>query len=506
MGVAAPPLTLYALEAFFVLILVLGVLSAVVTGSSLFFRLTENRLLLATPVPLRALFVLRGLETVGLTSWAFVILAAPALLALGLHHARAAGFYAVSALLLLGFLVFTGALGILLTMVFGAALGHFRSRLSIVGLTVGLLAVTGLLVGRSVVPTRADFNTMFEPGLLNGTTIALHFVEEKFARWPSHPFAAAVFGLATGQGSEPGRALLLSGLLPVAAALAALGIGGALFRRVVWHAAEGVLLARPEGPAARAPAGWPRFPVVLRGPVGALAEKELVTLARSPQEIGRAAFFAFLLALYTLLFLRVPVPDVAGTEELTARLVAFSVLATGYFLTTVALRFVFPALSLEGPAAWILFASPVPLVPLFWTRLGLYGVAGFLGFGSIALAGSVRLGLPGIGVAAVALLLGLLSATIMAVALGLGACWPDFRGRSAEALATSAGGLLTTAVCLAYVGACGWLAYRLVLALLTGAPPATLAWPLAAAVGLSFAVAAGPLWLAHRRRATLEMR
>jgi hypothetical protein len=68
MGVAVPPLTLYALEAFFVPILVLGVLSAVVTGSNVFFRLTENRLLLETPVPLRALFVLRGLETVGLTS------------------------------------------------------------------------------------------------------------------------------------------------------------------------------------------------------------------------------------------------------------------------------------------------------------------------------------------------------------------------------------------------------------------------------------------------------
>jgi hypothetical protein len=145
-------------------------------------------------------------------------------------------------------------------------------------------------------------------------------------------------------------------------------------------------------------------------------------------------------------------------------------------------------------------------VRLFWTRLGLYAVAGFLGFGSIALAGSARLGLTGGGVAAVALVLGLLSATIMAVALGLGVCWPDFRGRSAEALATSAGGLLTTAVCLAYVAACGWLAYRLVLALLTGAPPGAVAWPLGAAVGLSLAVAAGPLWLAHHRRATLEVR
>jgi ABC-2 type transport system permease protein len=505
MGVAGPPLTLYALEAFFVLILLIGILSAVVTGSTIFFRLTENRLLLTTPVPLRAIFLLRSLETFGLTSWAFVVLATPALVALGVHSQRAAGFYVVTALLLGGFLVLTGALGTLLTMTFGRFLGHFRSRLGIVGLTVTLLAGGGVLVGRAVVPTRADFNIMFEPGLLNGTTIALHFVEDKFAGWPSHPFAAAVFGLATGQGSQPDRALLLSLLLPVAAAVVGYGAGGALFRGLIWSAAEGVLLARPEG-AAAPPAGWRTFPLLLRGPVGALLEKELVTLARSPQELGRGGFFAFLLALYMLLFLRVPVPDVAGTEDVTARLVAFSLLATGYFLTTVALRFVFPALSLEGRTAWILFVSPIRLVALFWARLGLYSLAGFLGLGAITLAGGVRLGLSPLGVGLVAALLALLSLTIMTVALALGVCWPDFRGRSAESLATSAGGLLTTAVCLAYVAVCGWLGYRLVLALLTAGPPGHVAWPLVAAVVVSLAVAGGPLGLAARRRARFEVR
>src|SRR5581483_1314408 len=124
-----------------------------------------------------------------------------------------------------------------------------RSRLGIVGLALGLLAAAGLLVGRSVVPTRADFATMFEPGMLNGTTIALHFVEDRFAAWPSHPFAAALFGLATGQGSHPGRALLLSALLPVAAAAVGYGVGVRLLRRVIWRAVEGVLLARPDGAA-----------------------------------------------------------------------------------------------------------------------------------------------------------------------------------------------------------------------------------------------------------------
>jgi len=503
MGVPGPPLTLYALEAFFVVILVIGMLSAVVTGSTVYFRVAENRLFLATPMPLRALFVLRSLETFVLTSWAFVILAAPALLALGVTYQRAVGFYVLAVMLLGAFLVFAGCLGTCLTMAFGALLGHFRSRLGIVGLTVALLAGAGVLVGRSVVPTRAEFDTMFEPGRLNGTTVALHFVEDKFARWPSHPFAASVFGLATGQGSAPGRAVVASLLLPLGAAAVAYWGGGALFRRVIWRAAEGVLLARAEG-AALPPHGWASFPVVLPGPVGALLEKELLTVVRSPQELGRGAFFAFLLALYTLLFLRVPVPDRAGTEDVTARLVAFSLLATGYFLTTVALRFVFPALSLEGHAAWILFASPVRLAPLFWARLLLYTVAGFLGLGTIALAGGLRLGLPPLGFALFTGQLALMSLTVMTVALALGVCWPDFRGRSAEALATSAGGLLTTALCLGYVAACGWLGDRLVLAVLTGAPAARLATPVVGMVLLSAAVMAGPLWLAGRRGPRFE--
>ncbi|HEV8674753.1 MAG TPA: hypothetical protein VGX21_11965, partial [Methylomirabilota bacterium] len=360
-----------------------------------------------------------------------------------------------------------------------------------------------LLVGRSVVPTRADFNTMFEPGLLNGTTVALHFVEDKFARWPSHAFAASVFGLATGQGSHPQGALLVSLALPVLAAVGSYWAGGALFRRVIWRASEGLLLARPEG-RALPPRGWPAFPVALRGPVGALLEKELVSVLRSPQELGRGAFFAFLLGLFTLLFLRVPVPGEAGTEDVTARLIAFSVLATGYFLTTVALRFVFPALSLEGGAAWILFTSPIRLRAVFWARLAVYSAVGFVGLGTLALAGGLRLGLPPIGFALFAAELALMSLTIMTIALALGVCWPDFRGRSAEALATSAGGLLTTALCLGYVAVSGWLGYRLILAVLTGAPAERVGVIALAALAVSMAVVAGPLALARRRGGRFE--
>ena len=507
LGVAGPPLTLYSLEAFLALVLVLGMLSAVVTASAVFFRLAETRLLVATPVPPAALFALRSVETAVLTAWAFTLVAAPALVALGTSAGRAPGFYLAGAALLVAFLVTGVGLGISLTMVLGTTLGHFRSRLGIVGLTAGLLLVGGLLVGRTVVPTRADFAVMFEPGMLNGTSIAIHFIEDKFAHWPSHAFAAALFGLAGGRGSHPGRALLWSAAWPALTLATLAGVGGPLYARLAGRAVEGLVLAGPDRLPARRVRGRPvAFPRLLPGPVGALIEKEVVTLLRSPDELTRSAFLAFLLLLYTVFFLRVPVPTRGGSEDVVARLGALALLAGGYFLTTVALRFVYPALSAEGRAVWILLASPVSLGALLRAKAALYTVAGFVGLGGITILGGWRLGFPARGLAGFGGLLGLMSATIVAVALALGVVWPDFRGRPPDALATSSGGLLTVAVALVYVGLTSLLGYQLLLAALTGAPLLRVLNPLGLAALLSATVVAGPLLVARRRLRSLEAR
>src|SRR5439155_1308525 len=162
------------------------------------------------------------------------------------------------------------------------------------------------------------------PGMLNGTSIAIHFIEDKFARWPSHAFAAALFGLAGGRGSHPARALLWSAAWPALTLAILAGVGVPLYARLAGRAVEGLLLARP---------------VSLGAPLRAKA------------------------ALYT--------------------------------------------------------------------------VAGCVGLGGITLLGGWRLGFPARGLAGFGGLLGLMSATIVVVALGLGVAWPDFRGRPADALATS---------------------------------------------------------------------
>ena len=481
-GVAGPPLLLYALEAFFALVLVIGILSAVVTGSAVFFRLAENRLLLVTPLAPGTIFALRSVETAVLTAWAFVLMAAPALLALGVSARRAPGFYAAGGLLLVSFLVTGVGLGITLTMALGVALGRVRSRVGIVGLAVLILGAAGLLLARTVVPSRADLAVMFEPGLLNGTTVAIHVVEDKFAGWPSHAFAAALFGLAGGRTSRPAGTLAATAAWP----------GLALLARAAGLAGE------PTAVAGRA------FPRRLRGAVGALIEKEAVTLLRSPDELARAGFLGFLLLLYTALFLGVPVPARSGTEEQVARVAAFALVAAGYLLTTLGLRFAYPAQSGEGQAVWIRLASPVRLGTVLVAKASLYSLAASLGLGVVTLVGGWRLGLPGTGLVGLASLVVLMGVTVVTVALALGAVWPDFRGRPADALATSGGGLLTVAIALAYVGATGALGFRLTLAALTGAPRSRVAVLLGLGVAGALVATLGPVVAARRRLPTLE--
>ncbi|MBI2461566.1 MAG: hypothetical protein HYV61_08815 [Candidatus Rokubacteria bacterium] len=500
--VAAPALTLYALEGFLALVFVLAVVSFVVTGSAVFFRARENRLLLTTPLPLRALFLLRAVETALLTSWSFGVLALPALLALGSVWERRAGFYLAGLALLGGFVLFAAALGTLITAATAAALGHFRSRAGIVAVGGGLLALAAALLGRFVIPTQADLYALFQPGSLNGTPAAIYFLEAKFTYWPSHPFASALFGMATGGLAHrlPGALTVSLGLV-LGACLLAAWPGRALFTRAIREAAEGVVVARPEGEVAT-PRGRAVFPVLLRGPVGALLEKDLLGFLRNPQEVGRGLFLAFLLVLYTVFLFRIPTREIQSAEEVVARLVAFTLVATGYFLTTFALRFVFPAISLEGRMAWVVFSSPLSFAHLLLAKFTLYTLGLFGVMEVLSLVGLLRLGVGLHGFVWWSLLLFLMTLTVVSVALALGTLWPNFREENAEALATNAGGLLTSALCLGYVGLVGWLGYRFFLGLLGGERP--LGW-VAAVAGLSLLVAAGPLWRARRAAAAFEV-
>jgi ABC-2 type transport system permease protein len=496
---AGAALTLYVLESFLALTLLIVLASFVAAGLWIFYRAADTQLLLTAPLPVGGLYGLRCVQTFGQTVWALGVLGGPALAALGGAYGNEAPFYVHGAVVLVLFGVLAGGTGAVLTTAAGAAVCRVRTRLgTAIGVGILLIALT-ILVGRSVIPSMADFQAIFEPGPLDGRPSAIKFIEEKFSLWPSHPFAAELYALATGgrAGSRASRAFLW--LAPVASLVLATTLGRRLYARTLPVFAEGLVFAR-----AHAPPGLPGarpFPRRLHGPIGALIEREFLGLVRSPSELGRAAFLALLLVLYTSFVVLAPLGTVVGEPAAAARLLLFDVAAAGYFLTAFGLRFVFPAMSLEGRAAWVFFSSPIPIFRVFLAKLFLYGALLTFGVVPIALCGVLRLARDPNVVGAATLLVVTLALTTTTLALAFGAAWPNFREPNAEVLTTSGGGLALTVVCLVYVAVMGGIARRAVLAAAAGgsAIAATLGGVL-----LSLGLVAAAVALAYRRLRALE--
>lgn len=490
---AGAALTLYFLEGVLALILLISLVSFVASGLWMFYRARDTRLLLAAPVPLTALYTLRVLETFALTSWAQVVVGVPALAALGVVHHQGVGFYAHGVVILGCFAVLLGALGAVLTTVTAALLRRAPTRLAVGLVALVLVVAFALLIGRNLIPSTGDFYVIFEPGMLNGKPASIKFIESKFAFWPSHPFAATLYTAATGApaGSAWTRALLW--LAPLAALALAATLGRPLYARTLPAIAERFTLSGGRRRAAGRASAFPR----LRGPIGALLERDLLVIARSPHELSRAAFLGFLLALYTSFIVVAPLREVADRPEAVGRLVLLNVMASGYFLTAFALRFAFPAVSLEGRAAWVLFSSPVRLTRLVLAKLAL--AIGLLTATvvPIALAGMLRLARDPALVLISAAFLVMMVATTVTLLLALGAAWPNFREPNPEALSTSGGGLIGTVICLLYVAVVGWEARAAAL----GASPLP---GLLAVAAVSAALVLAALVLVARRAPALE--
>jgi hypothetical protein len=497
LGSAAPALTLYTIESFLVLIWLIVLLSFVVSGLWIFYRASDTPLLLSTPLPLTTLYWLRSMETFSLTSWAFVILGIPALLALGVSFGSGSGYYLRAIVVLVLFMAFTGGTGALLTTLAGAAFRRLGTLTRILLVAILLLGGFALLVGRNVVPSAADFAAIFEPGILNGKPGSINFIEAKFRLWPSHPFAVTLYESATGQPAGSAGTLAAVWLGPLLVLAAAALPGRWLYRRALPLMTEGLVFSRSSETT-----GQFRFPRVLSGPVGSLVERDLLRLVRSPRELGQAAFLFFLLTLYIAFLFLAPLREVGEKHQAVARLLLLNLVAAGYFLTAFGLRFVFPSLSLEGQAAWVLFASPVRLFRLFLGKLALYAVALFLLVGSVAMAGTLRLGPSPAQLGASAFLVALVTITTVAVSLGFGVIWPNFKESNPESLATNVGGLATTFLCLGYVALMGWLAQRSALLIFGGGSPVG---SLLIALAVSTAIVGGVVGAARHKLARVEV-
>ena len=449
------------------------VLSNVITALSSFFLAKDLDLLVSAPVDWLRLYLAKLGETLLHSSWMVALMAVPILTAYGVIYRGGLVFVAVAVLTLVPMLALPAVVGSAITLVLVNVFPARRTRdlLSIVALGA---AAGVILLFRLIRPEQLARPEGFR-NLLDFITVL---------RTPTSPFlpsewaAKAIMGFLR-HSFDPLPLLLL---WTTAAAFVALG---ALLHRELF--ATGYTKAQE---------GAERFVrgTFWRWTIGALLQplpvakrefvlKDVKLFFRDTTQWSQLILLAVLVVVYLFNIKALPLHRGEPVGFFYVTLVSFLNLGlSGFVLASIAARFIFPAVSLEGRQMWLLRSSPLDLRALLWSKYWV-GTVPLLAL-ALLLTGLTDVLLevsPFMMILSLATIFALTLA-IAAMALGFGALYPQFETENAAQIPTSFGGLvymMATIALLAGVIVALWQAvYVYVRAVYEGRPVVVDAWML----------------------------
>ena len=478
------------------------VLSNVITALSSFFLAKDLDLLVAAPVDWLRIYLAKLGETLLHSSWMVALMTVPILAAYGVVYSGGVLFLPYAVLTIVPMLVVPAVIGSALTLVLVNIFPARRTRdlLSIIALGA---AGGVILLFRMIRPEQ-----LARPeGLRN----LLDYIA--VLRTPTSPFlpsewaSGAIMGYLRHE-TDPLPLILLWTTAAAAVTLGAM-LHRALFSQGFTKAQEG---------AERFVRGrfWRRALSWLLAPLP-VAKREFVLkdvrlFFRDTTQWSQLILLAVLVVVYLFNINALPLHRGEPVGFFYVTLVSFLNLGlAGFVLASIAARFIFPAVSLEGRQMWLLRSSPLDLRALLWSKYWV-GTVPLLVL-ALLLTGLTNVLLevgPFMMVMGLVTICGLTFA-IAALALGFGALYPQFETENAAQIPTSFGGLvymMATIALLAAVIVALWQAvYAYVRAVYVGEPVVVDGWMIfwfAVAALICAAVTAIPLRIGLRKMESFE--
>jgi len=403
--------------------------SGVVTSLSTFFLSDDLRLLLAAPISVRRLFHARFLRTVAQASWMVVIFLAPVLMGIGRARCAGAAFYVAAFATTIPFAVLPVAAGSLVTLFLVNTFPARRAR--------DILMLMGLLFAASLV-------------------ILLRFIRpEQLMRVESLPDLTDFF--ATLQ--SPITPMLPSFWAGETLFASLRGSADWLHLGALWlSASAAIVLTRmanerwyftgfsrsQEAPKARftelraldaAVSVLPWTPVRKQ-----MLVKDLKVFLR---DVGQWSQLLLLLALVLVYLYNFRVLDLQRIPYMAGFLKNFyafvNLAMAGFVMATVAVRFVFPAVSAEGAAFWIIRTSPMSLRDFLWSKFWTGLVPVLVLTEVLTVAGNELLGVDPFLKVMAGVTIAFMSVALVGLATGLGARYPRFGSDPTQAAGSYGG-------------------------------------------------------------------
>jgi len=427
---------------FFAALWVMLVFSSAIILYSSLFRAGDTALLLTMPARVERIFVHKFQEAMLLSSWAFLLLSSPMLLAYGIVVGGPWYYFVMLLPFLLSFTYIPAGIGAILCMLIVRYLP--RGRFLVLALTALAVLALAVSIGWSLT-IRADDN-LLTPGWFQGMLDRVQVTEHRLL--PSWWLSSGLLEAARDVWSE---SVLFLALL----------VSNALFFRqlAIWTAAAtyraGYSRLRVErGPRRRAKIAWidralARLTPMLPSQIRLLIIKDLRLFRRDPVQWSQFLIFFGLLMLYFLNLRRFRYDTYyVGWVNMISFL---NLSVVGLLLSTFTTRFIFPMISLEGRRFWILGLLPMRRERLLWSKFLFATCASILPSSVLILLSDAMLRVRPMILASHQLTCLVLCLGLSGIAVGLGAKMPSLREQSPSRIAAGFGGTLNLVLSTIYI-------------------------------------------------------
>ena len=475
-------------------------LSNIITALSSFFLAKDLDLLVSGPVDWLKLYGAKLLETMINSSWMVVLMAIPMFAAYGVAYEGGILYPLVAAAAFLPFLILPTVVGSAVTLILVTVFPARRTRdiLSV----IAVLAAGGIvLLFRLLRPER-----LANPEGFRSLVDFISLLRTPTSAWLPSEWVQRTIMSFLAESIDPLSLYLLWSTAAAAAVLGAL-LHRALYAKGFSKAQESAERWVREGGMGKVGRRlFSRFGTLRRE----LVLKELRLFFRDTTQWSQLILLAVLIVVYIFNIRFLPLRGEGITFFLVNVIPFLNLVLAGFVLASIAARFIFPGVSLEGRTLWLLRSSPMSMNDLLWSKFWV-GTLPLLGLA----VGIVTVTDALLKVSAFMMVVSIFAITLMTfaiagLAIGFGTLYPQFETENAAQIPTSFGGLLFMMTSIAVIGGMiilmarpvyGYLSARLYR---TEADPTEMIIGFGAAAALAIAATFVPIQIARRRLEKIE--
>ena len=425
---------------FFSALMIMMIFSTGILMYGGLYRSEESKFLLACPLRAEAIHAHKFIEALWFSSWGFILLGSPMLIAYGIVRDAPWSFFIMLLPFMVAFVFIPASLGSILCMLVVAVLPRLRLHaFSVLFATATFAALW--LAWSTFGLTQSQVLT---PAWFEETLSRLAMTEQVFL--PSWWLSSGLLDAALRNES---RELTRQSTLEAVKFLGLI-IANAMFLSLMaswvarWAYRKGYSNLEAEMPCKRQRQIFWLDELLARSgskqghPIRLLLVKDLQIFRRDVTQWSQFVIFFGLLAFYFY-----NLQSFNYSNAYASLIGHLNLAVVGLILSTFTTRFVFPSISLEGRRFWILGLLPIHRDQIIWAKFLFSFIGGLIPCLGLIFLSDSMLGLEQKTIYVHLVCCVALCGGLSGIAVGMGACMPDFRESSPAKIAAGFGGTVS---------------------------------------------------------------